>query len=711
MTTRIHKRTCSLCEATCGIEIEYKPGDGEILSIKGDKSDLFSRGYICPKATALQDLHNDPDRLRKPLKKTANGFQEISWQQALNEAAAGIARVQKQHGRDAVGSYLGNPNVHNYGNMLFGPLLLRAIGSRNKFSATSVDQLPHHMASLFMLGHQLLIPVPDIDRTDFLIVFGGNPMASNGSLMTVPDVKNRLKAIRGRGGKILVIDPRRSETADVADEHWFIRPGQDVYLLLSLLQVFTHELAAQLPPLPDYVAGADLAALVAAFTPEATAKRTGVDAVAVRSLAQQWLDAGSAACYGRMGVSVQQHGGLCQWLINVLNIVTGNFDREGGVMFTRPAVDLPKVTAAQGGKGHYGRYRSRVRGLPEFSGELPVATLAEEILTPGEGQIRAMVTMAGNPLIATPNTRQLEQAFESLDFMVSIDYFLNETTRHADIILPPCGPLERDHYDLIFNSMAVRNVTKYSQALFNDKSLKQDWQILLALSKRLNRGGWKRRLNTAITLNVMGWLKPSGILNRLLKAGPYELDLKKLKATPQGIDLGALQPCMPQRLFTKDKRVNLTPDVYTQALAGLAGLADSLAQAEEEGFLLIGRRHIRSNNSWLHNSQRLVKGKSRCTLMLNPADAEGLGIADGAPVAVSSRVGELVATAEVTDELMPGVVSLPHGWGHHQPDIRLRVAQTVAGVNTNDLTDDQLVDQLTGNAALNGVPVTLRAVS
>jgi len=711
MTIQTHKRTCSLCEATCGIEIEFNPATEEILSIKGDKSDPFSRGYICPKATALQDLQNDPDRLRTPLKKTASGWQEISWPQALNEAAEGFRRIQAGHGRDAVGSYLGNPNVHNYGNMIFGPLLLKQLGSKNKFSATSVDQLPHHMASLHMFGHQLQIPVPDIDRTDFLIVMGGNPLASNGSLMTAPDIKNRLKAIRERGGKILVIDPRRSETAGVADEHWFIRPGQDVLLLLSLLYVFTHELSAQLPALPEYIDSADLAGLCAAYAPENTVARTGIEAAQVRALAAQWLQAKSAVRYGRMGVSVQQYGGLCQWLINVLNIVSGNFDRAGGAMFTSPAVDIVGITAAQGGRGHFDRYRSRVRNLPEFGGELPVAVLAEEILTPGKGQIRAMLTVAGNPLLSTPNTRQLERAFESLDFMVSVDYFLNETSRHADLILPPCGPLERDHYDVIFNALAVRNVAKYSTALFKPKAgVLQDWQILLQLTKRLNRGDLKKRLTNRLTWAVMGWLKPEGVLNKMLKSGKSGLDLNALKNQPEGVDLGALQPVMPKRLFTRNKRLNLTPDVYLNALAQVASELQQPLTADGE-FLLIGRRHIRSNNSWLHNSKRLVKGKSRCTLMLNPVDAERLGIADGVSVRVSSRVAELEVVAEVTDELMPGVVSIPHGWGHNVPGIRLTQAQEVAGVNTNDLTDDQLLDGLTGNAALNGVPVQLQAIA
>lgn len=715
--SRIHKRTCCLCEATCGLEItlQGEAPDEQIIAIKGDKDDPFSRGYICPKATALQDLHKDPDRLTRPVKKQPDGsWQEISWPQAIFEAVAGLQRVQQQYGRDAVGSYLGNPNVHNYGNLLIGPMLLRAIGSRNKFSATSVDQLPHHMASYFMLGHQLLMPVPDIDRTDFMLIIGGNPVASNGSIMTVPDIKNRLKAITERGGKVLLVDPRRSETAKFSSEHLFIRPGQDVLMLLSLLYVFSHE--SELPALPDYVDSSDLKALSAEFSPEVTATRTGIAAAQLRDIAAQWLAADSAVCYGRMGVSVQQYGGLCQWLINVLNIVSGNFDRPGGAMFTSPAVDLPAILAARGSRGHYDKYRSRVRALPEFGGELPVAALAEEILTAadssqGETQIKAMLTVAGNPIVATPNSKQLEKAFESLEFMVSVDGYINATTRHADIILPPVSQLQRDHYDLIFNNFAVRNVAKYSQPLFAPGAgEKEDWQILLALAKGLNNSGSaKKRFSNWLTYQTIGWLKPKGLLNKMLAAGKSGLDLKRLQQQPEGVDLGALQPVMPQRLFHKNKRLQLTPELYCNELQRVK--AELLQPLPTDGLLLIGRRHIRSNNSWMHNSQRLIKGANRCTLLLHPDDAAALEVADGDRLKVISRTAEVLAPVEISEEIMPGVVSLPHGYGHNLPGVKLQTAQQQPGVNTNELTDDLLVDELTGNAALNAVPVTLARAS
>jgi anaerobic selenocysteine-containing dehydrogenase len=707
MTIQTHKRTCSLCEATCGIAVQHE--NGRILSIKGDKDDPFSKGYICPKATALQDLHEDPDRLRQPMIRRGDDWQEVSWDEALDFTARELMRIRDQYGRDAVASYLGNPNVHNYGNMLFGPMLLKAIGSKNKFSATSVDQLPHHMASLQMLGHQLLQPVADIDRTDFLIIMGGNPLASNGSMMTVPDFRGRIKAIQARGGRVLVIDPRVTETAKVADEHWFIRPGQDIQLLLAVLHVWVHELSAQLPALPDYVTPTDLSAICAGITPEHAAERTGISAEAIRRLAGDWLSAKSASGYGRMGLSVQQYGGLCQWLIMLLNIVSGNFDREGGLMLSHPAVDLPAILAARGSRGNFNRYQSRVRGLPEFGGELPVSVLGEEILTPGEGQVKALLTMAGNPVVSTPNSAQLVTALESLEFMVSIDYYLNETTRHAHVILPPCGPLERDHYDLIFNSFAVRNVAKYAPALFPPaKNVKEDWQIIHGLLKRMGRGSLKTRLQGRLVLGIMGWMKPSGILNTMLKRGPYKLSLKQLKAAESGMDLGPLRPSMPGRLFTRDKKLHLAPDLYLQELDKVR--PQLLAQNVED-LVLIGRRHVRCNNSWLHNSRRLIKGPRRDRLMIHPDDAVRLGIAADAAVEVRSRVGKLVTEAEITEEVMPGVVSLPHGWGHNVDGVRLQTAREAGGVNTNVLTDDARLDGLTGNAALNGVPVSVSAVA
>ncbi|RMH16897.1 MAG: molybdopterin oxidoreductase family protein [Acidobacteria bacterium] len=707
--TRIHYRACNLCEAICGIAVEHR-GD-EILGIRGDREDPFSRGHVCPKAVALQDVHHDPDRLRHPLRRTAAGFERISWRAAFDEVGQRLAAIQRRYGSDAVAMYAGNPSVHNYGTMLFGPRLMRALKTRNRFSATSVDQLPHHLAAYLMFGHQLLLPIPDLDRTDFLLILGANPAVSNGSLMTAPDVKNRLKAIRRRGGTVVVVDPRRTRTAALADRHLFIRPGQDALLLAALLHTLFDEGLARPGRLAGMLDGLDrLAELVADFPAERVAAASGIDAPQIRRLARDFAAAPAAACYGRMGTSVTEFGGLCQWLINALNAVTGNLDREGGVMFTRPAVD---VVGRPYGGGSYGRWRSRVRGLPEFAGELPVATLAEEILTPGEGRIRALVTSAGNPVLSTPNGRQLERALDRLDYMVAIDLYLNETTRHADVILPPTSALEHDHYDLVFNLLAVRNVARYSPPMVTPPSdARHDWQILLELESRLGRQGLRARLERAI-LRRLG---PAGMLAVALRTGPYGpgwnplrrgLTLGRLKKAPHGVDLGPLTPCLPQRLKTPERRIHLTPEPFA---ADVRRLRRHLERQTPPPFVLIGRRSVRSNNSWLHNAPRLMRGAERCTLWLHPDDAERLGVAGGDRVRLRSRVGAVEAPVEVTDRIMPGVVSLPHGWGHHRPGIRLRIAATRPGASINDLTDERRLDALSGNAAFSGVPVEIEAV-
>lgn len=711
----VHFRTCNLCEAMCGIAVEVE--DGRIRRIAGDPADPFSRGHVCPKAVALRDVHEDPDRLRRPLRRTARGWAAVSWEEAFDEAAGRLREIQAQHGNDAVGVYLGNPTVHHLGAMLFAPTFVRALRTRNRFSATSVDQLPHHYAAHFMFGHPLLIPVPDVDRTDFFLILGANPVASNGSLMTAPGMRRRLRAIRERGGKVVVVDPRRSETAALADAHHFIRPGTDALLLLAML----HTLFAEDLVRPGRLAGftdgtARVEALAAAFPPERVAERTGIDAGAVRELARAFAEAKAAVCYGRIGVSTQAFGAVCQWLINVINVVTGNLDRPGGAMFTTPAVDVVRQRKGR----RPGRWKSRVRGLPEFGGELPVATLAEEILTGGEGQIRALVTFAGNPVLSTPNGARLEDALPKLDFMLSIDLYLNETTRHADLILPPAGALESAHYDLVFHLLAVRNTARYSPALFEpEPGAKYDWEIFRELRKRMEAGRRPKRVGAWIRRKVQDRMTPERMLDLGLRRGPYGvwggrklsregLSLKKLKRHPHGVDLGPLVPRLPERLHTSDRRIHLAPEAL---VADVKRVEAELPAPEADGgfdLALIGRRQLRSNNSWMHNTVRLVKGKERCTLLIHPRDAEARGIRPGQPVEVRSRVGAVVLPAEVSDEMMPGVVSIPHGWGHHRPGVRLRVAERHAGVSLNDLTDDRLVDPLCGNAAFSNVRVGVR---
>jgi anaerobic selenocysteine-containing dehydrogenase len=696
----------------CGVEI--KTEGSKILSIRGDEQDPFSRGHICPKALGLKDVHEDPDRLRLPVRRTSDGWQEISWDAAFADIARRLVDIQRLYGHDSIASYLGNPQVHSFSGLIGGAKFLRTLRSRNRFSATSVDQLPHHFAAFFLFGHQLMIPVPDIDRTDFLLALGANPVVSNGSLMSAPDVAKRLKALRARGGKLIVIDPRRTETAELADQHHFIRPGSDAWLLLALLHVIFEErldAPGRLAPLLDGLER--LRELCQPYTPQRAAAYTGIDAEAIRQLARDFAGAKSAVCYGRMGVSTQSFGALCQWLIQLLNIVTGNLDREGGSMFTQPALDALGLASGFGQKGSYAKRRTRVRGLPEFGSEFPVAALAEEILTPGEGRIRALVTAAGNPVLSTPNGRQLEQALEKLDFMVSVDFYINETTRHAHFILPPTFGLERDHFDLIFHMLAIRNTVKYSLPVFDKPpNARHDWEIFDQLIENIEKIDPTRRPSLAKRL-LSRWLTPRRSIALGIRLGPRgagwnpfadKLTLGRILRHPHGIDLGPLAPCLPARLQTRNARIDLLPKALVADLERLEQ-ADTVSAGSM--LRLIGRRDLRTNNSWMHNSRRMVKGPARCTLLIHPDDAAARALGPGELATVHSRVGEVSLPIEISTDMMPGVVSIPHGWGHHRPGIRLGVAQSHAGVSANDLTDETFLDALCGNAALNGVPVTV----
>lgn len=724
-----HFRICHLCEAMCGVVIEHQ--DGEILSIKGDKADPFSKGHICPKAIALKDLHEDPDRLRRPVKRLATGWVEISWDEAFDEIEQNLKRIRRDFGGDALAVYLGNPTVHTPA-LLAVPPFVHALGAKQRFSATSVDQLPTMVANHQLFGHQLLFPVPDLDRTDFLLIVGGNPAASNGSLMSAGDVMGRINGIRDRGGRVVVVDPRRTETALKADDHLFIRPGTDFFLLAAMATVLFDGGLVDTGDLRHHVEGLEaLQQALAPFTPERVAGMTGIEAGRIRQLASDLALAERAAVYGRVGACTQEFGGLTAWLLHVLNILTGNLDREGGMMFASPPLDLLALAPP----GAYGRQRSRVRGLPAFSGELPVAVLAEEILTPGEGQIRALVTHAGNPVLSTPNGRRMDEALASLDYMVSIDIYINETTRHAHIILPPVSPLERSHMEVGLTPLMVRNAAKWSPALFDaPEDARQDWQILAELTRRLGGDGAISRMARKGLHAVADRLGLDAGLDLLLRTGPYGthaaladrrasplqkvgavlrpkdgLSLKKLREHPHGIDLGPLRRQLRKRLETRDRRIPLAGPLY---LDDIPRALERLQGWQPGELRVIGRRHVRSNNSWMHNSHRLVKGPNRCTAMIHPEDAARLGIADGQPVRLRSRVGAIELPAEVTATVMPGVVCVPHGFGHGREGVQLQVARReAAGASLNDITDEQLVDAITGTAVLNGVPVQVQPVA
>ncbi len=690
--SEIHYRACNLCEAICGIEVKHE--NGEIISIAGDKNDPFSRGHVCPKAVALKDVYEDANRLKTPVKRFGDEWREISWAAAFDETAAKINEIRAKHGANAVAIFQGNPSVHNFGTLLNTGDLLKTLRTQNSFSATSVDQLPHHLAAWAMFGHPLLMPIPDLDRTAYFLILGANPLASNGSLMTAPDIIKRLDAIKKRDGKIVLIDPRKTETARVADEHHFIKPGSDVYLLLALVNVLFAENLFNLERLADFTDGVEILREVSAeHAPEKVETLTGISAAEIRRVAVEFAAAKSAVCYGRIGVSTQKFGSLCHWLINSINILTGNFDEAGGAMFTAPAFDL---LATAKPADIFNRWQSRVRNLPEFMNELPVAVLSEEILTGGEGQIKALITSCGNPVLSTPNGGQLENALEKLDFMVSIDIYINETTKHADIILPPATGLEVSHYDVIFNLFAVRNTAKYSAPLFEKAAnAKYDWEIFQELVHRLN--------DRNEPLNLV---PPEAKLDFGLKFGKYDLSVEALRKNPHGVDLGELKSCLPARLLTENKRIDLAPQLLVE---DLARLKDEIKDSEKFPFALIGRRHLRDDNSWLHNSERLMKGKNRCTVLINSADADDLKIENGDTIKVSSRVGAVEIPCEISDKIMRGVVSIPHGYGHARDGVKLATAKNHAGVSINDLTDETQIDELTGNAAFSNARVRIEA--
>lgn len=698
-----HHRSCPLCEATCGVSIEVE--GTQVVSVRGDDADPFSKGYICPKGTALADLHHDPDRLRQPMRRDGDTWTPLGWDEALDYVASRLREVRARHGKHAIGVYQGNPTAHNLGLLTFGQLLLRTLGTRNMYSATSLDQLPHMLAALQMFGNQLLMPVPDIDRADLMICLGANPLASNGSIMTAPDVRSRLKAIQQRGGKVIVLDPRRTETAEKADRHLFIRPATDAVLLLAMINTLFAENRVRLGRLR--ATGVDeLRTISDSWTPERAAPITGVAADDIRDLARQLATVERAVLYGRIGVCVQEFGGLAAWLCYAVNALTGHLDEPGGLMFTTPAVDPLPLAKLLGFDGGFARWTSRVSGKPEFGGELPMTVLAEEITTPGEGQIRALITSAGNPVLSAPGGPELETAFDQLEFIVSIDPYMNETTRLADVILPPTSPLERSHYDVALNAFAVRNVAKYSPALFErGADERHDWEICLGLLTRLRLPS----LTRGVAERVMGTLGPEAVLDIALRSGPWglrrgplkALSLAKLRAQPHGVDLGPLESRLPGRLGTRDKKLHLAPTIYLQDVPRLA----QRYAAPPTELVMIGRRHLRSNNSWMHNSERLVKGPPRCTIMIHPDDAAARGLVDGAQAKVASSTGAIVVPVEVTDTMMRGVVSVPHGWGHGRRGVKLSVATTVPGASVNDVIDPARIDELTGTSALTGQPV------
>lgn len=732
-----HYRICPLCEAACGLRIETE--GARVTRIRGAEDDPFSRGYLCPKAVALKELHEDPDRIRLPLVKREGRFVEVGWEEALTEVEARLLPLRAQHGADSVALLLGNPTVHRVGLLGYGPRLGRALGTRNVFSASTLDQMPRQLANALMYGAWLTNAVPDIERCDFLLVIGANPMASNGSMWTVPDYRGRAKALRARGGRIVVVDPRRTETAEAADRHLPIRPGGDPFFLAALLHTLFEEGLVRPDRLAEHLAEhlveGSLQALrdfVAPYAPERVAARCGLPAEALRQLARELAAAPRAAVYGRIGTCTQRFGTLNSWLVDALNIVSGNLDREGGAMFPMAPAFAANTMPGEGKAVRMGRRRSRVSGAPEVMGELPMTLFAEEALTPGEGQVRAAITVATNPVLSAPGGAALDAAFAGLDFMLSLDVYVNATTRHADVILPDPSALESPHYDIAFSQLAHRNAARWSDPVFSpDPALPQDWEWMLRLAALLRGEDWRAPIaqldedflaeqlallpepHRAPVRRLLGDVPgPARMVDFALRAGPYGdrfglkpggLNLAQVRAAPAGVDLGPLQPRLPDLLKTASGRIELAP---AELLAEGPALAAAL-QEETPPLVLIGRREVRNNNSWMHNLPVLAKGPERCTLLVHPQDAARAGLQEGALARIASATGELCVPVQLSDALREGVVSLPHGFGHDLPGVQLRVATERPGVNLNALLPLGDRDPLSGNAVLSGVAVRI----
>ncbi len=733
MSSETHFHTCPLCEATCGLAIDVDMASRTVLKVRGDDEDVFSSGFACPKGLAIGELDADPDRLRAP---QVDGV-EVTWDEAWAAVEERLGGVIAEHGRESVAIYLGNPNVHNLAGAFYSPAVAKGLGSPYVFTASTVDQQPKHVSAALMFGHKLTIPVPDIDRTDYLLMLGADPLTSNGSLMTAPDMPGRLRALRARGGRLVVVDPRVSRTAKAADEHIGIRPGTDALWLAAIAQSL---LASGLAVLDQpHVSGMDaLPDALAPFTPEAVASVTRVPAEVTRRIAAELAAAPTAAVYGRMGVSTVRFGTLGSWLIDVINVLTGNLDRPGGAMFPTAAAGQPNSSAtAKAREVRFDRYATAVRGLGERFSELPSAALAEEML---EGPVRGMITIAGNPALSVPNAERMDEGLAGLDVLISIDCYLNETTRHADVVLPVPSVLERPHYDLAFMQLAVHNVANWSDALF-ETDQPQEWEIQCRLVGLLQGMGADASvdavdtyiLSTAIQKEVMAedspiagkdpaWVLselgeargPERFVDYLIRIGPYGdgfgadpegLTLASVREHEHGLDLGALVPRLPEVLLTPSGKVEVAP---AMVLADLPRMQAALSEPTD-GLLLVGRRHLRSNNSWGHNIASLVGGTNVSTLQIHPDDAESCGVVDGASSVVTSATGSVEAVVEVTAKVTPGTVSMPHGWGHGQEGTKLSVAATVAGTNPNVLTGPE-VDPLSGNAILNGVSVTVEPV-
>jgi anaerobic selenocysteine-containing dehydrogenase len=707
---------CRVCEPLCGMLATVE--EGRLTKLRPDPDNPLSAGFACPKGIAMSDVQNDPDRVLHPLRRTPSGdFERVSWEVALTEIAIKLKRIRSRHGGDAVGWYMGNPGAFSYSQPLWSKGFLDALGSPHYYSAASQDVSNRFAASQMLYGSPFQVPIPDLKRTEMLLIVGANPLVSHGSVMSAPRVKDLLHAIPARGGRVVVVDPRRSETAR-AFEHLPITPDSDAWWLLSLLNVIFEEGLEDAVALDRQADGAEgLRRLAAGNTPEATEARTGIGAEATRALARDLAAAPRAAVYGRTGSCLGRNGTLVSFLLDALNVVTGNLDREGGAMFGDPPLDFEGIAHALG-LATYGKVRSRVGDLPEVLGSLPASLMAKEIITPGPGQIRALFVSAGNPVLSVPNGAELEAAIEQLDLCVAIDLYVSDTARHADFVLPATTMYEREDFPLPFLGLFTTPYIQMTDAVVEPAGeARQEWEIIEEISKRI--GVVPSSVRLARILGRAGIrLSPQRLVDLLLRIGPQGdlfglrrggLSVSRLRRNPHGIvlDEHLSGGVLGKKVRHRDLRVHLdVPEIRAEA----ERLAAQNGADPDFPLRLIGLRELRSHNSWMHNAALLMRGGREHAARIHPDDAAAAAIDDGATCRLGSAHGEIELTARVTDEVAPGTVAVPHGWGHNGG---WRTANAAGGANVNQLASSEPEDleRLAGMAFLNGIPVRLEAVA
>ncbi|MFN8159440.1 MAG: molybdopterin-dependent oxidoreductase [Solirubrobacterales bacterium] len=707
---------CRVCEPFCGMVATVE--DGRLAKLRPDPEHPLSAGFACPKGIAMTGVQSDPDRVLHPLRRAGGGsFERVSWEAALGEIAERLDRIRSQHGGESIGWYMGNPGAFSYSHPIWSKGFIDALGSSHYYTASSQDVSNRFAASHFLYGSPFLVPIPDLERTDLLLLVGANPLVSHGGVMSAPRIKDQLHAITARGGRVVVVDPRRSETA-AAFEHLAIAPDADAWLLLSLLAVIFEEGLEDVEALRSQTAGAEaLRALAAPHPPEATERRTGIGAAEARGLARDLAAAERAAVYGRTGSCLGRHGTLVSFLLDALNAVTGNLDSPGGAMFGDPPLDFEGIVHRLG-LATYARVRSRVGGFPEVLGSLPASLMAKETTTPGPGQLRALFVSAGNPVLSVPNGPELVEAMERLDLCVAIDLYVSDTARHADFVLPATTMYEREDLPLPFLGLFTKPFITFTEAVVEPSGeARQEWEIIEDISRRI--GVVPSSIPLARLLGRAGLrLSPRTLVDLLLRTGPKGdlfglrrggLSLAELRRNPHGVVLAEhlRAGVMKGKLRTRDRRVRLDVPEIRDEVGRLAARPESGA---EMPLRLIGLRELRSHNSWMHNAALLMRGGREHSARIHPEDGAAAGVEDGAACRLVSAHGAIQTVARLTDEVTRGTVAVPHGWGHSGG---WQIANEAGGANVNELVSSEPEDleRLAGMAFMNGVPVRLEAVA